>query len=273
MKKHISTYFYRIILIVTIQIISVRAHSQKLPNKQEASVRSPTDVKVDGKSMEWEYQAYNKATGLYYTIANDDDKLYLSIHADDPQIIQRIISAGISFTITSKVQKKKSDGMTVTYPKFNKKSNPNIDLKSNHVNGLSKEEIERITDSLIIVNNKKIISNSKDIMIKGVKELDTLISIYNVDGVNATSLFDNKMSYNYELSIDLKYIRPFLINQLFIYNIKINEVTINNLNGLTVTTAPDGLPVFNFSKGVVIPSLSAAQSTDFGGEYTLAKKP
>ena len=57
------------------------ANAQKLPNVQQASLRAPENVKVDGKPTEWgdKLQAYNKATDVFYTIANDYNNLYLII--------------------------------------------------------------------------------------------------------------------------------------------------------------------------------------------------
>ena len=50
---------------------------QKLNNIQKDSFYAPTGVRIDGNTAEWEdkYQAFNKATGIYYSIANDSTNL------------------------------------------------------------------------------------------------------------------------------------------------------------------------------------------------------
>jgi hypothetical protein len=72
------------------------AKAQKLPNKQEVSLRIPADMKIDGNAKEWnnKFQAYNKLTNIFYTLSNDDKNLYLVIQATDPIIIEKMIRGG-----------------------------------------------------------------------------------------------------------------------------------------------------------------------------------
>ncbi|HCN82336.1 MAG TPA: hypothetical protein DIT07_01770, partial [Sphingobacteriaceae bacterium] len=86
MKKALSTSLLLFLIgILYLIIIPVTTSAQKLPNIQEASLRAPAGIKVDGKATEWnnQFQAYNKATEIFYTISNDDDKLYLAVQATD----------------------------------------------------------------------------------------------------------------------------------------------------------------------------------------------
>jgi len=54
-------------------------------------------VRIDGKITEWgNFQAYNPATEISYTMANDNDKLYLVCSATQPEVIQKIIEGGIN---------------------------------------------------------------------------------------------------------------------------------------------------------------------------------
>ena len=68
-------------LLIMLSLTTLAAHPQKLPNLQTTSLRAPASIKIDGKTTEWNnrFQAYNKATEVSYTIANDKDKLYLVI--------------------------------------------------------------------------------------------------------------------------------------------------------------------------------------------------
>jgi len=92
--------------------------AQKLPNVQLASVRAPADIKIDGKATEWNYpfQAYNRATDVFYTLSNDDDNLYLTLQATDEDIIRKIINGRISFTINKSGKKSEQDAVVITYP-------------------------------------------------------------------------------------------------------------------------------------------------------------
>jgi len=252
------------------------ANAQKLPNKQADSVWPTKTIIIDGKPNEWNYKAYNTATEIYYCIANDENNIYLSINVPDPLIIQKIISAGLTLTLSGS-EKKSSDDIDVTFPIYDKASKPNINLKNASKENPNSKDFVIQRDSLIAVNNLKLTNYSKNVKVIGVKDLDTLISVYNNDGIKAAALFDNKMAYTYELCIALKYLN-FLKNptEKIFYNIKLNAITIDNLNGLTITRAPDGLKVFNFSSGA-LPSkdnmMAFSSATDFSGEYILAKKP
>ena len=78
--------------------IAISADAQKLPTEQQVSLRAPAGLKIDGKATEWDnkFQAYNHHTDFYYTIANDDNNLYLIVQANEPAIIKRILKGGIA---------------------------------------------------------------------------------------------------------------------------------------------------------------------------------
>src|SRR6202012_131420 len=81
-------------------LLIITANAQKLPGKQEESVRSPGNIKIDGRAVEWggQFAAYNKSTQLFYIVSNNDDNLYLTVQATDSATIQRIIAHGLTFT-------------------------------------------------------------------------------------------------------------------------------------------------------------------------------
>lgn len=104
------------LFIVVASIISSSTSAQKLPNKQEAGMWAPATVKTDGSAAEWDgtYKAFNKSTGVYYSMANDNENLYLVIHADESRTIEKMMEGGISFTVTSP-QKSHKDA-TILFP-------------------------------------------------------------------------------------------------------------------------------------------------------------
>ena len=95
--------------------------AQKLPNIQQTSIRAPASIKIDGKATEWrdEFQAYNKATEIYYTISNDSEKLYLTVQAIDLDIINKIVCGGITLTINGTGKMKDQGGKVITFPALN----------------------------------------------------------------------------------------------------------------------------------------------------------
>jgi hypothetical protein len=134
-------------------------------------------------------------------------------------------------------------------------------------------------DSIMRIHNKRLADNSKYIGVSGVMGLDSLISVYNNDGIKAAELFDNKIAYTYELAIDLRHLGLSINSPAkFDYHITINAsslfslpdvatFTSNNADATTKTSAPESggnLKAVSF--------LGQSASTDFWGEYTLVKK-
>jgi len=255
------------------------ADAQKLPNTQQESLRLPANVKIDGKATEWnnQFQAYNHATDVFYTVANDDDRLYLTIQVTDPLIINNIIGGGITFTIQKSAKKTDKDGIAITYPIFDKDNKPYMRMKSKRGVNAGQTLTPAQADSVMNINNKRLADNSKLIAVTGIKGLDTLISVYNQDGIKTAELFDNKMVYTYELAVDLKRLELTRL-QKFAYHITVNGpgaaafgtgVLVGNT--LDRTANPQAAASLDALVAKVNTLSQPAAPTDFWGEYTLSK--
>ncbi len=248
------------------------AFAQKLPNKQEASVFAPAKVKIDGKTTEWgdKFQAYNKATELFYTIANDDDNLYLTVQATESLIARKIIAGGLTLSINSSDKTQKNEKASITYPVFDGKNPPNISLKKN-TNDLDQLEY----DIYIYELNEAFVKKSKEIKVSGISAItDTAITIYNEYNIKAMGAFNDKKHYTYELALPLKFIKPLINNLSTInYNITLNGSTY--MEGARIEYLEGG-GIRITSPGTSAPSMAdmkaASSPTYFSGEYTLAKK-
>src|ERR1700743_523372 len=177
----------------------LNAVAQKLPNMQPSSIRAPANIRIDGKTTEWgnKFQAYNHATDIFYTVSNDDAKLYLTVQAADRLVINKIMSGGITFTIQKSDKKTDKGGISITYPLFEKRNKLFIPPTTK----------ESEAESMMNIYNKSL-DASKYLGVNGIKTLDPLITISNTDGIRVAELFDNKMRYTYELAIDLKLLGP-----------------------------------------------------------------
>ncbi len=291
----------------------IAAGAQKLPNVQPSTgLRVPANIKVDGKTTKWDnsFQAYNHATDVFYSIANDDDKLYLVIQATDKQIINKIIGGGVTFSIQKSGKKNDKDAVSITYPIFDAKDRPyvrgggagpgggqvrvfsfggpgggggggadavqttKIIANPDAANPNAKTE----GDSIMNVYNKKLDEKSKDIAVIGIPGLDTLISVYNEDGIRVAERFNTKMAYTYELSIDLKKL-GLSVNDAakFAYHIKVNAAKMGDNIKINIQGSPGAAadPAMQARIQQMMTQLSASsggETTDFWGEYTLAKK-
>jgi hypothetical protein len=265
-------------LFLAISILS--ANAQKLPAIQKGGLRAPANIKIDGKATEWggKFQAYNKSTDIFYSIANDDNNLYLAIQAVNPTIINKIIWGGVTFAIYNSNKKNDKDRVAITFPKYDKNNGQHyISLKNKPavIKDTLKNNMQ--VDSFTHAINNQLAGMAKMIEVIGIKAItDSIISVYNEDGIKAVALFDKQTNYNYELAIPLKYL-PGLYNKAnqFSYQIKLNGATANNAviqltpNGRFMlvsvgNNAPYAMPVMSETKNIAYP-------TDLWGEYTLAK--
>jgi len=261
-------------------IITYSACAQKLPNIQEQSLRLPAGYKIDGKAIEWnnEFKAYNKNTNFYYSMANDDDDLYLIIQIIDPVIVDKTVSAGITFTVYKPGKKDEENAASITYPVFDVRDRPQVDVKNTPKIDPNSPVSLLKADSFMNDNNRRLIDKSKWIRVNGMKDLDTLVSVYNRDGIKIKELFDNKMTYTFELLIDLKHLGLSVKNsETFTYNIRSNGAKVAQLNGVSYVLLPPGGPfAYRLSVGRnAMPPTSlkiTGSTTDLRGEYTLAKK-
>ena len=256
----------KLFLFVTALITVNVVIAQKLPNVQTASLRASANIKVDGKATEWDnkLQAYNKATDVFYALANDDEVLYIIVQAKDPDVINKIADGGVTFTI--KKSKNVKENMSFTFPINDNKKPINFNLK------YLRDTSAKAVDSIMMRNNKTLTERHKLIRVTGVEGIDTLISIYNENGIKAAGMFDNKKVYTFEMTVKLKSIGLYLQDETkFPYQLKVNGKPIAQ-----VTSAVNGQGVPPEILAQVLSDLNARMSvrsapTDFSGEYTLAK--
>jgi len=269
------------ICILLYLVFCFAAHAQKLPNIQKNSVWAPPDVKIDGKTDEWDnkFQAYNHATEIYYTIANDDSRLYIIIQATDAVIIKKILYGNITFTIGASAKDNKGPNLAVTFPSLSKEEQSNIIKNKNQVVINSKSTaINRSNDSLITILNAQITDKSS-IKLTGMPTLpDSSISINKNSDIKAMALFGKGYAYTYELAIPFKYLETAIIKDgKFKYNIKLNGLFYNT--NTTVQLSSDAQYSIRSTPGYASVEMKNTPETlvldyptDFWGEYVLTKK-
>jgi hypothetical protein len=254
-------------LLLTTLVISNIAIAQKLPNVQTASLRAPANIKIDGKATEWnQFQAYNKATGLFYTMCNDDENLYLAIYSKDLTTNMKMLGQGISICFNTK-EKSKNNGILIKYPVGAETKKEYDDLgklaKSIMFKGEQAKD-DDVKDSLFFKLNKALIASNKYLKLFGIKELtDTLFSIYDAKGIIIGLNSQEGNLVCYELSVPLKYLKltPASLSKLN-YNIQLNE------DFLSRSRPPSSEITISTGR---IDDKTMMYATDFWGEYILAK--
>jgi len=270
-------------LIVALMIVSMAfsAAAQKLPNVQTASVRAPANIKVDGKATEWgdKLQAYNKATGIFYNMANDDDNIYLVVQAANQEIIHKIVAGGIVLSVNTSAKSLDKGTATITFPAYGDKlSNMFFVVKDKPKATADTGKNKMQLDSFFKAKNLSLTQHLKLIKQTGIKVLpDSLISVYNEDGIKAAAYLDHNYVYSYELAIPLKYLNISVNGPAkFYYNVKLNgsayyAVKVIELReGIFSILGADGK---YYGYGADPAGTALLFPTDFWGEYTLAKKP
>lgn len=293
----------KITLLLVSALAFLQVNAQSLPKVQQAGVRAPANVRIDGKLTEWgdSFQAYNPTTELSYTMANDDKNLYITVQANDSKffgVTSRIFARGITFTfVDNKVKDNK--GISVTWPV---KNIP--DVRRYFVGNSNNGKKTDASDSLLKAVNNSLEKRFKFITVSGVKGLDT-IPVFNDVGIEAFHRYDPKENYNLEISIPLELIRS-QINaaNTFTYKMTINgavtggpiygEQLISTYAKAGITMNPNGQIINarpaggggggSMSAPIAAPSnirvatasgsdpvLGYQSSTSFTGEYTLAK--
>ncbi len=185
-------------LFIVLTTFAFTAQAQKLPAVQNSSFMAPANIVIDGKATEWglSYQAYNKATEIFYTIANDKDNLYLIIHAEKAPIIEKIVESGIEFKI-NKTKKNTKNSLSVLFPLLPLNiAKTTLTAAGKPISGISysgKEEMMTGSDATTIAlsaaakknkqltvfdkPNKQLHDNLKEIKISGANDItDTIVA-------------------------------------------------------------------------------------------------
>jgi hypothetical protein len=253
-------------------VFSVNA--QKLPAIQKASVYAPDNIKIDGKTTEWndKFLAYHPVNRIFYTIANNDDNLYLTIVTNDEQSFNKVIVGGIIFTLqplTAKVEGQLQKKIVISYPTLVKqykgmvRDNDHENRRFVKTNDTTTGIVKTRLDSLTSAVSEKVNGFFKEIGVEGITCIqDSLIAIYNTENIKVALRYNSKLQLVYELALPLKYFGTVITNaRKFKYDIR--------LNGLP----QEGQPIFEDPyKSLGPEGLFLARPTNFGGSYTLAKK-
>lgn len=243
MKKNTCHLVYHIVF----SCIALNAFAQKTPDIQIGNIWL-SNGKADAKLTEWQFplKAYNKATKVWYSIANDDKYLYLVIQST--LRASKIFSGGLTFSVNEAA-------ITFPYPKKR-------DFRVRANIGVKPGDPRKFEDY-------------KEIHISGIKSIkDTMISIYNLYGIQVAATTYSKSEKNtcdYEMAIPLKILGLSTDKNTFSYNVKLNGIILYpGFNG-------KNFPIPGKTKKEMMEIdediIDARRVSQFSGKYTLAEKP
>ena len=287
-KTLLSKYIFLSLSLIT---SCLYASGQNYKSTQAGGLLAPGKVKIDGKLDEWsDFQAYNKATKLYYSVANDDKNLYLIVKSTDVQNSAKVMGGGVTLTINTSDKKKEENAYSVKYPIINRANMRGI-RRPRGANANTVMDSASIAEAAAA--RKQALASIKEISVLGFKDItDTLISIYNEYGIKAAAGYDDKANLQLEFAIPLS-----LLNlstdkpKEFSYNIKVNGIQINANRRAGANTGGNGGGGNGFGGGGRggfggggngggnggfgggnIDANDLLTDTDFWAKYTLIKK-
>jgi len=265
---------FLLILILAASSLSVKA--QKATIVQTDGMPAPANLKIDGKPNEWDTKlmTYNAATGFYYTMANDANFLYIVIRAKDQDIINRLLSGGL--TVSAGGAGDSENGQVgFTFPISTNRS-VYFDFRD------AKRGVKgKALDSMIMDFNSLLQVNYKWIKVNGLPELGNTVSIYNDVDLKAAHTLDTKSVYTCELAIGLKYFGLTAgTDTKFKYHMTVNGSQARFLEPPSVNpTVPRNSDLYGkaaveniaYQNQARFRNLILRYPTDFWGEYRLAK--
>ncbi len=220
-------------LLITAILCSGSAFAQKQPDVQDGNLKANT-VKIDGDAKDWQspLKAFNKSTGLAYSVANDDKKLYVVMQASDINTTRKIMMGGITFSINADGKKRTKEVLSLTYPAITQTSRRAAMGGGGQRNfGSFQQMTQEQRDSMQHAMMQKQLDLAKDIKVFGFKGVaDSSVSVYNEYSIKAVAKLSKDGVYTYELCIPLELI-PDGISDSFGYNIKVNGLEMRNFGG------------------------------------------
>lgn len=288
MKARLFKFTFQALLFAG---FSLSGYAQKLPDVQATGLFAPAGVRADGKNKEWNdsFQALNKRTDIYYTIANDENNLYVAIKSTDGANNTKIMAGGITFSVNPDGKKKEKESITLTYPVVNRAGMNRGGGQGGGrrqmmtvMGGAGGQQISKQQrDSMMAAMQRTQLAQVKEIKINKFKNTtDTLISIYNEHGIKAVASIGTDNAFFYEIAIPLAALGLSKDSSTeFAYNIKLNGLQIQGFDGGGGGGFGGGRggsggggfgPRGGGNSGIDFQALISP--TDFWGKYTLARK-
>ncbi|MDR6567662.1 MULTISPECIES: hypothetical protein [Chitinophaga] len=218
---------------------------------------APANIKIDGQATEWPkpLQFYNNVTKLFYTIANDQENLYVIVSVPDPQSQMKIMRSGLTVSINATGKKKGGAGITfpLTY---------NINTGAPDV---PEESRALIAGEL----KKQLLANVKEIKVEGFDSIpDGNIPVKNTFGIQTTSSYDAAGNLVCELGIPLKVLGiPAGSDKPIAYHFKVNAMKREDKKELEAKRAKGEKPPM---PGEYADNFALYYSADFWTRQTLA---
>ncbi|MFA6085696.1 hypothetical protein [Mucilaginibacter sp.] len=190
--KHRTIMLFSALTLVT---SAVKAQTSKAPGNMQPP---PANVVIDGNLNEWgdSLRYLNEEKKIPYTLANDQENLYVAIRINDRMEQARIINAGITLSIDPKGKKKETFAMT--FPLSAPGSKPQFGFSKDDNGEVSQQDRDELA--------RERLTTLRNIKVTGFKDIEyDMITTSNTYGIKAAINYDADGNLVYEAAIPLKF--------------------------------------------------------------------
>jgi hypothetical protein len=191
--KHCTSMLLSALILVTASTVKAQS-SKTIGNLQPP----PTNVVIDGNLSEWgdSLQYLNDEKKIPYTLANDQENLYVAIRINDRTEQARIINAGVTLSIDPKGKKKET--FTMTFPLSAPGSKPQFGFHKDDNGELTQQDRDELA--------RERLTTLRNIKVTGFKDIEyDMITTSNTYGIKAAINYDADGNLVYEAAIPLKF--------------------------------------------------------------------
>lgn len=206
-------------LVMGIAVNSFAQSEQHSSNMAPA----PGKITIDGNINDWgdSLRYYNPEKKLNYTLANDQQNLYLAIRFNDRMEQERIMRAGLTWSVNPKGKKK--DTYSLTFP-VAEQNNGQMPVLPKPEGDDTPEQHERMNRDEM---RKARLTQLRNMKVTGFKDIDyDIITTTNSYGFKAALSFDEEGNLIYEAAIPLKFFEADdIAKNEWAFNIKVNGIS------------------------------------------------
>jgi YD repeat-containing protein len=199
-------------------IVQLSALNLAYAQKTATLLPPPKNIIIDGDIKEWgdSLRYYNTEKQINYAIANDKDNLYVAVRIEDRREQNKILKAGLTFSIDPKGKKKET--YSITFPLNVAGGTPALNIKNEDNGQITQQERDELAQERI--------TTLRGIKVEGFKDVEgDMITTSNTYGFKTAVNYDDAGYLVCEASIPLSF---FHINDVtkeeWAFNIKINGI-------------------------------------------------
>lgn len=191
MKKQLALF-----TAIALSTIAPRTFAQKT---SETLKVPPANVKIDGNLRDWgdSLRYHNEEKKLDYSLANDQDNLYMAIRLSDHTEQMRVLAAGLTVSINTKGKKKEE--YSITFPVGDQGSAPGF---GRHNMNMADSVTQADRDELMRAR----LTRLRNIKVVGFPDIEgDMITTSNTYGIHTAIDYDANGYLVYEAAIPLKF--------------------------------------------------------------------